>query len=344
MSPSPVFTIGPRPVGEGQSCFVVASVASAHEGSPETALRMVETAFKMGADAILFQVFRSEDLVVRRHPQRRDLEAVELEPRDWRHVLGAAKNSGLALLVEPLDRTSLDLAREVAADAYQVHGADLENPELVRAIAGAGAPVLLSLGDAAETVARECLGILEGAPAALVHGFTSFQAPLEEIRLGDLAVLKQRYRVPVGFLDQTDGGSAFALVAPALAAAHGACLVEKHFTLDRSRKGHDYQSSLSPEDFYRMVELLRQAEQARGDGVATESEGAKRTPRPLARSIVAGALIRRGEVLTAPKLAYKRTGARDDAGLAPREAHKVIGRRAARPIEADEPIREDMLE
>ena len=72
--------------------------------------------------------------------------------------------------------------------------------------------------------------------------------------------------MPVGFLDHTDGGSAFALVAPALAVAYGADLVEKHFTLDRSEKGYDYQSSLNPEDFYRMVELLRQAERAAGDG------------------------------------------------------------------------------
>jgi sialic acid synthase SpsE len=133
-------------------------------------------------------------------------------------------------------------------------------------------------------------------------------------------------------------------VAPALAAAHGADLVEKPFTLDRTRKGPDYQPSLSPEDFYRMVELLRQAERARGDGAAAESEGARRLRRQMARSIVAGGLIPRGEVLTAPMLAFKRTDARFEPGFPPREAHRVIGRRAARPIQADETIREDKLE
>jgi N,N'-diacetyllegionaminate synthase len=344
MSQGLVVTIGTRPVGEAQSCFVIASVASAHEGSPDTALKMIEAAFKMGADGVLFQIFRSEDLVVRRHPSRRDLEAIELRPREWRRVLGAAKASGLPLLVEPLDQASLELAAEIGASAYQVSTSDMENPELVRAFAGVSAPVLLSLGGVDEGAARECLALLQGVPAALVQGFPSFPAPLEEVRLRDLASLKQRHRMPVGFLDQTDGGSAFALVAPALAAAHGADFVEKHFTLDRTRKGRDYEPSLTPEDFYRMVELLRQAERAAGDGAGLESKGPRRTRRPLLRSIVAGALIKRGEVLTAPMLAFKRTDARYEPGLPPREAHRVIGRRAARPIQADETIREDMLE
>ena len=191
---------------------------------------------------------------------------------------------------------------------------------------------------------REAMGLVGDAPVGLLHGFQTFPTPVEEIRFRELMAWKDRYRVPVGFLDHTDGGSAFALVAPALAAAHGANLVEKHFTLDRSEKGYDYQSSLSPEDFYRMVELLRQAERASGEGAAGESEEARRYHRTMGRNIVAGQLIKRGEVLTAEMLAFKRTDVRHPAGFAPREAHRVIGRRAARAVQADETIREEMLE
>ena len=120
--------------------------------------------------------------------------------------------------------------------------------------------------------------------------------------------------------------------------------MEKHFTLDRSEKGFDYQSSLNPEDFYRMVELLREGERAAGDGLARESEGAKRYHRAMARFAVAGRLIPRGAVLTTEMLAFKRTDARFDPGISPREAHRLIGRRARRAIQADETLREDMLE
>jgi N,N'-diacetyllegionaminate synthase len=337
-------TLGTRDVGEGHPCFVLSEVASAHGGSVDTALKMLEAAFKMGADGIKFQLFRSELLVVRRHPGRKDFDQIELTAKEWKKVLRAAKGSGLAVMVEAFDLPSLALAAEEGADAYKVHSTDMENPEFIRSVAAVGKPALFATGGVPEEAVREAMGLVGDAPVGLLHGFQTFPTPVEEIRYRELVALKERYRVPVGFLDHTDGGSAFALVAPALAAAHGANLVEKHFTLDRSEKGYDYQSSLSPEDFYRMVELLRQAERAAVDGAAAESEEARRYHRTMGRNIVAGKLIKRGEVFTAEMLAFKRTDARFDAGFPPREAHRVIGRRAARAVQADETIREDMLE
>jgi N,N'-diacetyllegionaminate synthase len=305
---------------------------------------MLEAAFKMGADGIKFQLFRSELLVVRRHPGRKDFDQIELSPKEWTRVLRAAKASGLAVLVEAFDAPSLELGAAEGADAYKVHTTDMENPGFIRAVGAVGKPVLFATGGVPEDALREAMDAAGNAPVGILHGYQTFPTPVEEIRFRELLALKERYRLPVGFLDHTDGGSAFALVAPAIAVSYGADLVEKHFTLDRSQKGYDYQSSLSPEDFYRMVELLRQAERARGDGATEPPEGAERYHRMMARSIVAGALIKRGEVLTADQLAFKRTDVRFEPGFAPREAHRVIGRRAARPIQADETIREDMLE
>src|SRR5712691_1139338 len=340
----PTFALGSRTIGEGQPCFVLAEVASAHGGSADRALKMLESAFKMGADGIKLQLFRADSLVVRRHPGRKDFEQIELSEKEWRKVLRAARASGLTLLVEPFDVPSLRLAEEEGADGYKVHSTDMENPEFIRAVGATGRPVLFATGGVPEEAVRQALELAGASPVGLLHGFQTFPTPIEEIHFRELASWKERYRVPVGFLDHTDGGSAFALVAPALAVAWGADLVEKHFTLDRSEKGYDYQSSLSPEDFYRMVELLRQAERAAGDAPASESEGARRYHRTMARSIVAGALTKRGDVFTREMLAYKRTDVRFEPGYPPREAHRVIGRRASRPIQADETILEEMLE
>ena len=340
----PTFALGSRTIGEGQPCFVLAEVASAHGGEADRALRMLESAFKMGADGIKFQLFRSNLLVVRRHPGRKDFDQIELSEKEWRKVLREAKASGLTVLVEPFDLPSLRLAQDESADGYKVHSTDMENPDFIRAVGAAGKPVMFATGGVPEDAVREALELAGAVPVGLLHGFQTFPTPIEEIRFRELASWKERYRVPIGFLDHTDGGSAFALVAPALAVSYGADLVEKHFTLDRSEKGFDYQSSLNPEDFYRMVELLRQAERAQGDGPAAASDGAKRYHRLMARSIVAGQLIPRGEVLTGEMLAFKRTDVRFEPGYPPREAHRVIGRRATRPIQADETIREEMLE
>src|SRR5437762_67262 len=209
MNPTTV-SLGTRAVGDGAPCFVLAEVASAHGGSIETALKMLEAAFKMGADGIKFQLFRSEQLVVRRHPGRKDFDAIELGTKEWRKLLKAARASGLTLLVEAFDRASLEVAAEEGADAFKVHSTDMENPEFIRAVAETGKPVLFATGGVPEEAVREALDIVGSAPVILLHGFQTFPTPVEEIRFRDLATWKERYRVPVGFLDHTHGGSAFA--------------------------------------------------------------------------------------------------------------------------------------
>ncbi len=338
------FALGDRLVGEGQPCFVLAEVASAHAGSADLALKMLEAAFKMGADGIKFQLFRADQLVVRRHPGRRDFEQIELKSAEWRRILAEARSSGLAVLAEVFDAESLELAAEAEVAAFKVHTTDMENPHFIATVGAAGRPVWFATGGCLPDAVRHALDAAGSAPVGLLHGFQAFPTPIEEIRFRELQTLKDRYHVPVGFLDHTDGGSAFAVVAPSLAVAWGADLVEKHFTLDRSAKGFDYQSSLEPRDFHRMVELLRQAERGAGDDAPESSEAADRYHRQMTRSIVAGVLIPRGQVLTAELLAFKRTDTRFEPGFAPSEADRLIGRRAIRPIQADETIREELLE
>jgi N-acetylneuraminate synthase/N,N'-diacetyllegionaminate synthase len=333
--------IGGRQLGEGQPCLVVAHVETFHEGDKDVALRLIDAAFQAGADAIAFAVFRASELVARRHPERHELEAAELAPHEWRKVLEAAKASGLLVVAEAFDTASRDLAAEAGVDAFQTHPTDLDHLDLVRALAASGRPLLLGAGAGDDTLVRAALAAA-GASVALVLGPLAAPAAPEELRLADLAARRERHRVPVGLFDTTDGASAFALVAPALAAAHGADLVEKRLLLDRSRKGRDAAAALAPQEFYRMVELLRQAERARGD--AFGQEAASTRARARGRSIVAASLIGRGDVLTAERLLFKRTDERFGRGLSPAEAHRVIGRRAARPIQADETIKEDMLE
>jgi N,N'-diacetyllegionaminate synthase len=359
--------LGSRLLGEGQPCVVVAHVGAAHEGSPDAARRLIDAAFQAGADAIVFQVFRADALLVARHPERRAMEQIELGARDWRHVLEAAKGSGLAVLAEALDVASRDVAAEAGVDAFQANATDIDYPELLRALAAVGRPLLIGVGPASVVdppsyapfrrgegplgagmgsvsggLVQEALDIA-GPQVALVLCPPEAPSAVEELHLRELPAWRERHRVPVGLLDSTDGGSAFALLAPALAAAHGADFVEKRLTLDRSRKGRDWAAAVSPEEFYRMVELLRQAERARGDGAGGREATSPAAP-ARGRSIVAATLIARGEVLTAEMLAFKRTDERFARGLAPREASRVIGRRAARPIQADETIREEMLE
>jgi N,N'-diacetyllegionaminate synthase len=337
MKPTPL-AIGGRVLGPGQPCLVVAHAGHAHHGSPDRALRLIDAAFQAGADAIAFSLFRADELVVRHHPERRELEELELSARQWKRVLDSAGASGLAVVAEAYDRASRDTALESGVSALLSPPGDVGHPELLRALGSGGIPLLLATGGADDATVREAVTAVVG-DVALVLGPAEAPAPVEELRLSAIAAARERFRTSVGVLDPTDGGSAFALFAPALAASHGAELVLKRLVLDRGARGRDGASAVSPEELHRCVELLRQAERASGE-VAGPAEPAS----PRGRTIVAATLIARGEVLTADQLRFKRTPDRTGRGLRPGEAVRVIGRRAARPIQADEAIREDMLE
>jgi sialic acid synthase SpsE len=252
-------------------------------------------------------------------------------------ILESAAGSGLAVVAEAYDRPSRDVALEAGVSALLSPAGDADHPELLKALGTGGVPLLLATGGADDAAVREAVAAA-GGPVALVLGPADAPAPVEELRLSSIAAARERFRTSVGVLDPTDGGSVFALVAPALAASHGAEFVLKRLVLDRSDRGRDGAAAVSPEELHRCVELLRQAERAAGEGAAAEPAA------PRGRSIVAATLIARGDVLTAEQLRFKRTPDRTGRGLRPSEAVRVIGRRAARPIQADEAIREDMLE
>ena len=181
---------GARRLGEGQPCLVIAHVGLAHEGSADRARRLIEAAFRAGADAILFPIFRADELVVRRHPERRELEELELPEKEWKRVLDTARGSGLGVIVEARDRPSRDLALEAGVDALQSHPGDLDHPELLRALGASGRPVVLAAGGADEAALREAIGAV-AAPVAIALGPAEAPAPVEELRLGEIASLRQ---------------------------------------------------------------------------------------------------------------------------------------------------------
>ena len=267
-------------VGEGQPCFVLAEVASAHGGSADAALRDAGGRLQDG---------RGRDQVPalpRRAPGRAPPSRAQgLRPdrarraKEWQKVLRAAKASGLALLAEAFDRPSLELAAGGGR-----RRATRSTPPTWRTRsssarwASVGRPVLSPPAACPRTrCARRSTSRARRRWACCT---ASRPSPPRSRRSASASSRPGRSATACrsGFLDHTDGGSAFALVAPALAVAYGADLVEKHFTLDRSEKGYDYQSSLNPEDFYRMVELLRQAERAAGDGPPRRERGRAALP------------------------------------------------------------------
>lgn len=335
--------IGERVIGDDAPAFLLAEVASAHQGEAVQALALAKSAKDAGAEGIKFQLFRAGALVAPNDPERSTFDQIELSLEDWEHVLSEAQSQALPLFADVFDRDSLALGERHGIAAYKIHSTDMENPEFIRAVAATGKPLLVSTGGSG-------LGAIESAVSVartegnvdlmLLHGVQNFPTRASDSHLRFIGTLKRAFGLPVGFLDHVDGGTTMALMLPALAVAFGADLVEKHITLDRGAKGFDYESALEKDRFRAMVELIREAEATFGEAKWTRGAGAEAYHRAMRRAVVAREELRAGHPVEKSQLAFLR----NETGLAPYEASRLIGRKPRADVPAWSPLTEDLFE
>ena len=326
--------------------YIIAEIASAHEGNPDLAERLYRLAAETGADAVKFQIFRRDALLCHHHPKYASFGEIEMSAAAWRRLLQVAAELPPDLMVEVFDEESLALAEESGAvAAYKVPTSDLGNLPFLQRLAATGKPLHLGVGGAMLDEIDAAVACLRQAGAGerlvLMHGIQSFPTRLEDSHLAWIPSLLRRYGVPVGYADHVDAEEReWARLLPAMAVAVGARVIEKHLTDDRSRKGRDYYSSLEPAEFRSFVALLRQLPVALGGGDGVLGDAGTAYRYLMKRQAVAARPIGAGAPLQAGDVVFKRTGR---AGLAPLEMTQLYGRAVGRDIAADEPItREDL--
>lgn len=335
--------IGSYRVGEGEPVFILAEVASAHQGEWENALALARLAQKAGASGVKLQLFRASELLAPMDPRMETFRQIELSTTDWERLLGAASELDIPLLADVFDRPSLSLGEAHDVAAYKIHSTDMENPDFIKDVAATGKTLLLSTGGCQRTDIEMALEVAgkEGNPKViLLHGVQNFPTRVEDSHLRFIQTLKSDFGVPVGFLDHVDGGIPMAKVLPTLARAFGADLIEKHITLDRSARGFDYESALDPEPFSEMVSLIREAERASGEAWPPKQESAESYHRMMRRAVLSGEILARGKPLRTEQLLF----VRNEKGLAPKEAGRLVGKKPRRDIPAFEPLTEDLFE
>ena len=330
-------------IGTGHPAFLLAEVASAHQGQVSKAMEIALAAKKAGAQGIKFQFFRSEKLVAPEDPKRAVFDQIELSHTDWDQVLSYANSLGLPVFADVFDSESLALGKKHEVAAYKIHSTDMENPEFIRAVAASGKPVLLSTGGT-------WLGTIESAIKAvraesneeimLLYGVQNFPTHVVDSNLRFIQTLKSSFELPVGFLDHVAGGSMMAVVLPALAVAFGADLVEKHLTVERSAKGFDYESSLEQESFKRMVHIVRDAESAFGSSEQAVSEASERYHLSMRRAVLNSVVLEQGIPIGKDQITF----VRNKRGISPAQLDSILGRKPVRTIPAWTPLTEDLFE
>ena len=328
---------------------MIAEAGVNHNGSIELAKQMVDQARAAGVDYVKFQTFQPETLVSRfaekaeyqkettgsGGSQLEMLQKLALTQEDFRELKGYCDKVGVGFLSTPFDLDSIDFLETLDMDFWKIPSGEITNlPYLVR-IAHTGREIVMSTGMCRETDIEAAVTALRQNGAGeitLLHCNTQYPTPMEDVNLRVMDTLRRHFGVPVGYSDHTIG-----IEVPIAAAALGATVIEKHFTLDKTMEGPDHRASLEPDELQAMVAAVRNVERALGSGEKQPSESEKENIGIVRKSIVALREIKEGELFTESNLTVKRPG----TGISPMHWFDVIGKRAHKAYKVDEMICEE---
>ncbi len=335
-----------RWIGNLEPVFIIAEAGVNHNGDVRLAKKLVDAAKDAGSDAVKFQAFKTERVVTRyaekaeyqkettgpNKSQYTLIKRLELKNEEIRELYNHAKKNNILFLSSAFDKESVNLLDNLGVPAFKVPSGEITNFPLLRHIAEKKKPIILSTGMSTIGEIEEALEVIREKGVediVLLHCVTSYPAKIEDINLGVIEMLRHKFKLPTGFSDHTLG-----ITTPIAAAALGATLIEKHFTLDKTLPGPDHRASLEPHELKEMIRAIRTVEKALGDGIKRLTEDEEHIKKVVRRSIVAKVEIPKGTVITEKMLDFKRPG----IGIEPKYLNGVIGKKAKRDIKPDELI------
>lgn len=324
--------------------YIIAEAGVNHNGSLDLAFQMISAAKKAGADAVKFQSFKADHLVSSSAPkapyqertapetasQYEMIRRLELDEDAHKALQKRCAQEEIVFLSTPFDEASADLLDRLSVPLFKIPSGEITNKPLLRHIASKNKPLLLSTGMSDLSEVADAVGWIREttkAPLTLLHCLSEYPAPAEQVNLSAMQTLRKEFDLPVGYSDHTVG------IEIALASvAMGACVVEKHFTLDRSLPGPDHKASLEPTELERMVTGIRLVESALGDGVKKPAPCERANRQVARRSVVAARDLKKGHRLEAGDLLLKRPG----TGIPPAALDSLFGRALKKSLLRDE--------
>lgn len=351
--------------------YIIAEAGVNHNGRRDLALALIDAAADAGADAVKFQTFKAEKLASPSAPkagyQKANTGAMEgqvemlrkLElPYEWHMEMNAhAMNRGIQFLSTAFDAGSLDFLTTLGLPLYKVPSGELTNGPLLWRFARTDKPLVVSTGMATLAEVEEALAVITHGlthsiePACLeeiwqnwsrpesrqalegrirlLHCTSQYPTPPEEVNLRAMDTLATSFGLPVGYSDHTEGWH-----IPVAAVARGACVIEKHVTLDRTLPGPDHKASLEPGELRQMIANIRALELAMGNGHKAPQPGEWDTRRAARQQVIAARDIPAGSIITRADLTTARCG----HGIVANQLWNLVGTRTKRSLEAGEAV------
>ena len=344
-------------IGENEPCFIIAEAGVNHNGSLETAKRLVDVAKWAGADAVKFQTFKSEDLVTRQAPQADYqemnsgktqsqfdmLKALGLTGTDFKEIKNYCDEKEIIFLSTPHTEEAVDFLYDLVL-AYKIGSGDLTNLPFLKKIAQKQKPIILGTGMGTLDEVKEAVETIKSQGNNQIiplHCTTNYPCPPEEVNLRAMQTMQKELDCLIGYSDHTQS-----FEVPQMARNLGAVVIEKHFTLSRDMEGPDHKASFEPPELKRMIELIRRDTQIPLSELILGSYEKKPTSNELKvipivrKSLVAEKYIPKDKIIEREDLIIKRPG----TGILPKKINEVVGKRAKQDIGKDSLIKLEDLE
>jgi N-acetylneuraminate synthase len=344
--------LGSATVGSSAPPYFIAEIGSNHNGDMDLCRRIIDAAASAGVDAVKFQSWTEDDLISEEEYERNTaytdkkkhfgtlremVRKYRFTPDQHREIQLYCEQVGVTFCSSVFSKQGADLLDELDVPFYKLASMDINNLSLLEYVAEKGRPMIVSTGMATLGEVDQAVRTIRRAgndDLILLHCVSTYPPDVETVNLRNMGMLRTAFRVPVGYSDHTLGTS-----IPLAAIARGACIVEKHFTIDNDLPGWDHAISASPEELDRLVREGYCIFHALGSSVRRVGEAEQQKRVQFRRSAVARHTLEKGSPLTLNEVAFKRPG----NGIAPDEFKYAIGQTIARPIEKGHVIHWDDL-
>ena len=337
--------------------FIIAEAGVNHNGSLETAKKLIDVAVDVRVDAVKFQTFKAERLVTgtvakaryqventgTNEPQLNMLKRLELSPDIHKELMSYCKERNIIFMSTPFDEESADMLDELGMRIFKIPSGEITNKPLIQYIAAKNKPIILSTGMSYLGEIEKAVGWIyetwekldKKQSLTLLHCVSNYPASVEDVNLSAMKTMGVAFGLPVGYSDHTVG-----IEIPIAAVAMGAYVIEKHFTLNKNMDGPDHKASLEPDELKAMVTTIRNVERAIGDGITRPSPKEGETRGLIRRSLVAARDIKKGELIDRQSIVVKRPG----NGISPELIEQVINKVAKTGLKKDSVLKWDDFE
>ncbi|MCR6591954.1 flagellin modification protein PtmC, N-acetylneuraminic acid synthetase [Campylobacter insulaenigrae] len=331
--------------------IIIAEAGVNHNGDINLAKKLIELAAKAGADYVKFQSFIAKDCVCahtkkaqyqinntqnNKESQLEMIEKLELDKKAHEILIAHCKKHNIKFLSTPFDLASIELLSDFNLDFFKIPSGEITNFIYLKKIAKLNKKIILSTGMSNLGEIEEAINVLvkygtKRKNIKLLHCNSAYPTPFEDVNLKAMQTIKDTFKLDVGYSDHTLGIH-ISLAAVAL----GACVIEKHFTLDKNMQGPDHLASLDPQELYALCKNIRELELSFGDGIKKASKSEKSNLKIVRKFLVANKDIKKGERFNEENLRAKRSG----GGICAMKYEKYINKIAKKNYKKDEIINE----